>query len=213
MKKIILGIFALGVQFSVGAMNEQFESHTVTITPEVQSVADQAARAYVSQTLLNQQSQDAVHVELMKKLKNVMQDPEVLKQWDKVVDGLRGLIETCISRIGLNKSEATQVWQLLALEQEMLSAQGVEQITQEKLAELQFKLIAIALPLQAAAATVGMPAQEDLALSLLVLLINMAQRALQKFSPIDFKAARQAPKLGQPIVPEKLQRSEEYQFE
>lgn len=208
MKKLLIGIFALLTPYSCYGMNEQYED--VQIAPEalVATVSENAAREYLNQLLRDQQAHDVVHMELMKKIKGLMADPLITQHWNQVVESLRILVQSCIQKLALNKNEATELWQLIELEKEMLNAQGLEQITEQKLAELQFKLVSLALPLKVAATNVGMPSQDDFAYSLAVLLIDMVQRALQKFAPVDLKEAKKMPQLGEPIVPVKMQRED-----
>lgn len=209
MKKVLIGLWAIIAPFlTCYGMNEQYENLQIAPTALVQAITEQTAREYLGQLLVSQQAHEVVHMELMKKIKGLMSDPEIVQHWQQVVESLRGLVHGCIQKLALNKNEATELWQLIELEKEMLNTQGLEQITEEKLAELQFKLVSLALPLKVAATNVGMPSQDDLSLSLAILLVDMVQRALKKFASVDFKAAQQMPHLGNPIVPEKMQREE-----
>lgn len=209
MKKLLIGLFATIAPFlTCYGMNEQYEDLHTAPQELVHAVAEKAAREYLGQLLVSQQAHEVVHMNLMKKIKDLMKDPEIVQHWQQVVESLRGLVHGCIQKLALNKSEATELWQLIELEKEMLNAQGLEQITEQKLADLQFKMVTLALPLKVAATNVGMPSQDDISLSLAILLVDMVQRALQKFSPVDFKAAQQMPHLGYPIVPEKMQRED-----
>lgn len=206
-KKAYIFVFSFFVIafFPCRGMNERFESLQGLSTEQIRAKAQEVARNYVIQSLQQQEGHDAVHLELMKKIKSLMSDPGILQEWQQVVSALNSLIHSCIQKLALNKNQATELWQLASLEKELLKIQG-EEITEQKLAEMQFKLITLVLPLKVAATTVGIPSQEDIALSLAVLIIDMIQRALKKFSPVDWRASEQMPTLGQPIIPEKLQR-------
>lgn len=202
--RLIKLVLFLCIPISMGiAMNDPYEDQILGSLAANKAKQEQAVKSFMKQLLSAEQEQDSIHAVLINKIKALFSDAAMKSDWHRVLDAIKNLVDGGVKKMALTEKEANTLWQLLALEKELLDASG-ENLSEDKLAALQMKIITLVAPLKMAAAQVGIPSQEDIALSFALVLLELLQQSLKNHAPVNPKKAQGASTLGEPIVPERM---------